>query len=147
MKATEGHIGRVFVLRLEDGDVVPDCIERFAAEKNISVGQVVLVGGIGSGQVVVGPEDSVTMPPHPTLLPINGAHEVVGVGIIAPDKDGRPVLHIHASLGRADKALTGCLRPGVTTWLVGEAIIYEILGAKAARLPDKKSGFDLMEMI
>ena len=146
MKATEGHIGRVFVLRLDDGDVVPDCIERFAAEKAISVGQVVLVGGIGGGQVVVGPEDSKEMPPRPVLLPVEGAHEVVGVGIIAPDKDGRPVLHIHASLGRSDKALTGCLRPGVTTWLVGEAVIYEILGAKAARLPDQKSGFDLMDL-
>jgi predicted DNA-binding protein with PD1-like motif len=145
MKASEGHIGRVFVLRLEDGDVVPGCIERFAAEKNISVGQVVLVGGIGGGKIVVGPKDSVTMPPEPVLLPVDGAHEVVGVGIIAPDKDGRPVLHIHASLGRSKEALTGCLRPGVTTWLVGEAIIYEILGAKAARLPDPKSGFDLME--
>jgi predicted DNA-binding protein with PD1-like motif len=146
MKASEGHIGRVFVLRLEDGDVVPDCIERFAAEKNISVGQVVLVGGIGGGKIVVGPKDSVTMPPEPVLLPVEGAHEVVGVGTIAPDKDGRPVLHIHASLGRSKEVLTGCLRPGVTTWLVGEAIIYEILGAKAARLPDPKSGFDLMEM-
>ena len=35
MKASEGKIGRVFVVRLEDGDVVPDCIERFAAEKSI----------------------------------------------------------------------------------------------------------------
>jgi predicted DNA-binding protein with PD1-like motif len=147
MKASEGRIGRVFVLRLEDGDVVPDCIERFAAEKAISVGQVILVGGIGGGKVVVGPEDSEEMPPNPVLLPINGAHEVVGVGIIAPDKSGRPVLHIHASLGRADKAITGCLRPGVATWLVAEAVIFEILGAKAARLPDSKSGFDLMEMV
>jgi predicted DNA-binding protein with PD1-like motif len=147
MKASEGHIGRVFVLRLEDGDVVPDCIEGFAAEKNILVGQVVLVGGIGGGKIVAGPRDSKTMPPEPVLLPVDGAHEVVGVGIIAPDKNGKPTLHIHASLGRGAKALTGCLRPGVTTWLVGEAIIYEILGAKAARLPDKKSGFDLMEMV
>jgi predicted DNA-binding protein with PD1-like motif len=147
MNATEGNIGRVFVLRLEDGDVVPDCIERFAQEKGISVGQVVLVGGIGGGQIVVGPKDSVEMPPQPVLLPVDGAHEVVGVGIIAPDKDGQPTLHIHASLGRASKTLTGCLRPGVTTWLVGEAIIYEILGAKATRLPDKESGFDLMEMV
>ena len=146
MKATEGHIGRVFVLRLEDGDVIPDCIERFAAEKKISIGQVILVGGIGSGKIVVGPKDSAEMPPQPVLLPVSGAHEVVGVGIIAPDKDNKPVLHIHASLGRFNKALTGCLRPGVATWLVAEAVIYEILGAKAARLPDKKSGFDLMEM-
>jgi len=146
MKATEGHIGRTFVLRLEDGDVVPDCIERFAAEKGISVGQVVLVGGIGGGRVVSGPKDSREMPPQPVLIPVNEAHEVVGIGIIAPDKNGKPNLHIHASLGRSDKAITGCLRYGVTTWLVAEAIIYEILGAKAARLPDKKSGFDLMEI-
>lgn len=146
MKASEGHIGRVFVLRLEDGDIVPDCIERFAAEKGISVGQAILVGGIGEGQVVVGPRDSAEMPPQPVLHPVDGAHEVVGVGVIAPDKEGKPVLHIHASLGRSGKAFTGCLRPGVKTWLVGEAIIFEILGAKAARLPDKASGFDLMEV-
>jgi len=146
MKASEGRMGRVFVMRLEDGDVLPDCIERFAAEKKISVGQVILVGGIGGGEVVVGPRDSEEMPPEPMLLPVDGAHEVAGVGIVAPDKDGKPVLHIHAALGRSGQTLTGCLRPGVKTWLVGEAIIYEILGAKAARLPDKESGFDLMEV-
>ena len=146
MKASEGKIGRVFVLRLEDGDMVPECIERFAGEKGIKVAHVILIGGIGGGKVVVGPRKSNEMPPDPVLLPIEGAHEVAGVGIIAPDKDGKPVLHIHASLGRGAKVLTGCLRPGVKTWLVGEAIIYEITGAKVKRLPDKKSGFDLMEM-
>jgi predicted DNA-binding protein with PD1-like motif len=145
MKASQGKIGRVFVVRLEDGDVVPACLERFAAEKGITVGQVILIGGIGSGQVVVGPRDSAEMPPEPMLLPVDAAREVVGVGIIAPDKSGKPNLHIHAALGRSGQTLTGCLRPGVKTWVVGEAIIYEILGAKAARLPDKASGFDLLE--
>jgi hypothetical protein len=41
--------------------------------------------------------------------------------------------------------MTGCLRPGVTTWLVGEVILYEILGAKAARVKDRDSGFALLE--
>jgi predicted DNA-binding protein with PD1-like motif len=146
MKASEGKIGRVFVLKLEDGDTVPECIERFAAEKGIKTGHVVLIGGIGGGRVVVGPKESDIMPPEPVLLPVEGAHEVEGVGIIAPDREGKPVLHIHASLGRGGKTLTGCLRPGVKTWLTGEAIIYEITGVKAQRLPDKKSGFELMEM-
>lgn len=146
MKASEGKIGRVFILRLEDGDVVPTCIEKFAAEKKIRHGHAVLIGGIGGGQVVSGPRFTDIMPPDPVLLPVDGAHEVVGIGIIAPDKDGKPVLHIHAALGRAGHTLTGCLRPGVTTWLVGEAIIYEITGATARRLPDKASGFELMEM-
>ena len=54
MKACEGQMGRVFVVRLEDGDIVPGCIERFAEEKGISVGHAILVGGIGDGEVVVG---------------------------------------------------------------------------------------------
>ena len=146
MKASEGKIGRIFVVRLEDGDVVPECLEKFAAEKSIKVGHVILIGGIGGGEVVVGPRKSEEMPPDPMLLPVDGAHEVVGLGIIAPDKAGRPVLHIHASLGRSGQTLTGCLRPGVKTWLVGEAIIYEIVGADARRILDKESGFGLLEV-
>ena len=117
MKAAQGRIGRVFVIRLEDGDLVPECIERFAAENGVSVGHAVLVGGIRRGQVVVGPRDSDAMPPEPMLLPIDDTHEVVGVGVLAPNEDGEPVLHIHAALGRSRETLTGCLRHGVSTWL------------------------------
>ncbi|MFC1947359.1 PPC domain-containing DNA-binding protein [Chloroflexota bacterium] len=146
MKVSEGRIGRVFVIRLEDGDVVPECIEKFAADKGISVGQVVLVGGIGGGEVVVGPRRSDEMPPEPVLLPVDGAHEVAGVGVLAPDEEGKPVLHIHGALGRSGKTLTGCLRPGVTTWLVAEAVIYEILDVRATRVYDSVSEFKLLEV-
>ena len=146
MKAGEGQIGRVFVIRLEDGDIVPECIERFAAEKGISTGQAILVGGVGGGEVVVGPRRSEESPPQPMTLPVDGAHEVVGVGVIAPGEEGRPVLHMHAALGRAGQTMTGCLRPGVKTWLVGEVIIYEITGVTAARTRDEKSGFTLLDL-
>ena len=145
MKACEGRIGRVFVIRLEDGDVVPECIERFAEEKGVSVGQAILVGGVGSGDVVVGPRSSKAMPPEPMLLPIDGTHEVVGVGVLAPGEADKPTLHIHASLGRAGRTVTGCLRQGVTTWLVGEVILYEIIDANVVRVQDKQSGFELLE--
>ena len=145
MKVSEGRIGRVFVIRLEDGDVVPQCIERFAREQGVSVAQVIMVGGIGGGQVVVGPRRSDRMPPEPMLLPVDGAHEVVGVGVLAPGEEGRPVLHIHGALGRSGATLTGCLRPGVTTWLVGEVILCEILGTTARRIKDEASGFALLE--
>jgi len=145
MKACEGQLGRVFVIRLEDHDVIPACIETFAEEKRISVGQVLMIGGVGNGQVVVGPRDSDKMPPEPMLLPVDGAHEVVGVGIITPDEKGKPVLHIHAALGRAGQTITGCLRPGVNTWIVGEVIICEIVGTNAARVLDKDTGFELLQ--
>ena len=144
MKACEGHIGRVFVIRLEDGDVVPECIEQFAEDNGVTVGQAILVGGIGEGEVVVGPRRSEETPPDPMLLPIDGAHEVVAVGVLAPGGDGKPVLHIHGALGRSGKTTTGCLRQGVTTWLVGEVILYEILGTSAARVNDTDSGFELL---
>ena len=146
MKGTEGKIGRIFILRLEDGDKLPDCIEQFAFNNGVSCGHVVFVGGISKGKIVAGPHSSDQMPPEPVLLPINEAHEVLGVGLLAPGEDGRTVLHMHASLGRAKKSLTGCIRPGIYTWLVGEALIYEITGTKAIRSKDRKSGFVLLEI-
>jgi predicted DNA-binding protein with PD1-like motif len=128
----------------EGGDRIPGCIEAFALDKNIRMAGVTLIGGIGAGQIVAGPRDSEAMPPEPMLVPLDGAHEVVGIGLIAPDKDGVPGLHMHASLGRSGQSKTGCLRPGVDTWTVGEAVIYEILGADGARLPDEITGFDLL---
>jgi hypothetical protein len=71
MKACEGQIGRVFVIRIEDGDVVPGCIERFAQENGVFVGRAILVGGIGAGDVVVGPRRSEERPPAPMLLPVS----------------------------------------------------------------------------
>ncbi|MDY6837541.1 MAG: PPC domain-containing DNA-binding protein [Thermodesulfobacteriota bacterium] len=145
MKASEGRMGRVFVIRLEDGDAIPLCIEDFAKVHGVSMGHVVLLGGVGGGQVVVGPRLSNERPPDPMLLPVDGAHEVLGVGLLAPGQDGKSVLHIHACLGRSGQTMTGCLRPGVSTWLVGEVILYEILEARATRLKDKESGLALLE--
>ncbi|NQU21656.1 MAG: DNA-binding protein [Candidatus Nealsonbacteria bacterium] len=144
MIASEGQIGRVFVIRLEEGDVVPDCIEQFAAENDVAVGQVILMGGIGGGEVVVGPRISEQRPPDPMLLPVDGAHETVAVGVLAPTEDGRPVLHIHGAMGRSGNTLTGCLRGGVTTWVVGEVILSEILGSGAKRLKEPDTGFVLL---
>lgn len=145
MKACVGKIGRIFILRLEDGDKIPTCIEQFADQNGIRLGHVILIGGIGSGQVVVGPRDGAKKPLDPMLLPVDGAHEVSAIGIIAPGEDGKAGLHIHGSLGRGGHTMTGCLRPGVTTWLVGEVVIYEILEAKAERIKDKDTGFALLE--
>ena len=145
MKHCEGKVGRVFIIRLEDGDKLPDCLEQFAAEHNVAHDQVVLVSGIGEGQIVVAPRKSDERPSEPMLLPLDGAHETAGVGVIAPGPDGKPMLHIHAALGRSGKTMTGCLRPGVKTWVVGEAILYEILGVRAARLKDPETGFALLQ--
>jgi predicted DNA-binding protein with PD1-like motif len=134
------------MLRLDTGDVVPECIERFAEENRLSVGYVIFIGGIGGGNIVVGPRRSNEKPPQKMMLPINDAHEVLGVGIIAPGEDGKPILHIHAALGRSGNTISGCLQPGVATWLVGEVIVHEILGMNVARIRDEESGFLLLNV-
>ncbi len=146
MNYTQGHPGRIFIVRLEDGDIIPECLEQFAADHKIRCAQVVLLGSLADGHIVVGPEDSVTMPPVPLTLPVNDACETAGVGLIAPDEEGNPVLHLHAALGRAGHTITGCTRPGLKTWLVGEVIIWEILDSEAIRKKDSTSGFTLLEI-
>jgi len=146
MKGTQGNIGRVFVVRLEDGDRLPDCIEQFACDNGIITGQVFFIGGIGKGQIIVGPEKTQEMPPLPVELPVNEAHEVLGIGLLAPGEDNKTSLHMHAAFGRGDKVVAGCIRPGIDTWLVGEVIIYEILNTSVKRVKDDRSGFHLLDV-
>lgn len=145
MKASEGKIGRVFVVRLETGDEVPACIETFAAEKDIAVAGVTFLGSVGRGRVVVGSSGSDRTPSDPLVLPFEGAHEVAALGVIAPGNDGKPQLHMHGALGRESATKTGCLRKGVEVRLLGEVIVQEILGTGAARVWDEKTRHELLE--
>lgn len=147
MKWTEGKIGRVFVLRLEDKDDILSTIEKFAEEQKIRIGHVVMIGCIGEGNIITGPYDGNANPPEPIKLPLDGVHETVATGIIAPTNNGKPLLHLHGALGRAGKTTTGCLREGVSTWVVGEVIIYEINDVDdVQRLYDKETGFTLLNV-
>ncbi len=145
MKAAEGSMGRVFIVRLDEGDVIPDCLEEFSAQKGIKAGLVTIIGGIGEGNIVTGPRCSEDMPPDPIITPVEEPHEVVGSGVIALNEKGQPRLHLHGSLGRSGKTSAGCFRPGLKTWLVGEVIICEIFGLESKRVFDQKSGFSLLE--
>jgi len=146
MQIAEGRVGRVFLLRLEGGDAIPGCLDDFAREKGIMIGNVFLIGGAIGGAVVSGPRDSVMLPPEPMQLPLDGAHEIIGVGFIAPDSNGFPRVHMHAALGRAGHTKTGCVRLGITTWHVGEVVIYEILDVVASRMTDAATGFELLQV-
>ena len=72
MIAAEGSVGRVFTLRLEDGDRVPECIEGFAAARGVSRGVCWLVGAVGSGTLVVGPENGEARPVVPAKHVLEG---------------------------------------------------------------------------
>ncbi len=124
--------------------IIPTYNEKENIESIISA--LFATGLIANVLVVVGPRISEQMPPDAMLLPIDGAHEVVGVGVLAPGENGKTGMHMHAAMGRSGKTTTGCIRPGVKTWLVAEAIVYEITGIDAKRVLDKKSGFALLQV-
>ncbi len=146
MKYSQGKVGRVFVMKMEDKDKLPESLEKFAQEKSIWRGICILVGGIGNGKIVVGPENNESTPIIPLMFALQGVHEVAGIGTIFPDENGQPRLHMHAALGREGKTRTGCIRPGIEVWKIAEIVILEILGNTAQRKKDKKVGFAVLEM-
>ena len=147
MQFTEAKLGRVFVLRLHDGDRLPDVLESFAAKKNISSGLCFFLGGAKeNSRVVVGPKDCYNLPPEPMVTLLEGVHEACGVGTIFADEKGKPKLHMHTSFGRSESTVTGCIRLGVEVWQIGEVVVLELTGAIAHRARDKKTGFELLEI-
>jgi predicted DNA-binding protein with PD1-like motif len=146
MKYSSAQLGRVLVVRLEDGDVVHECIEEAARAEGIARAAVILVGGVSGGsRVVVGPEDGAARPVVPMERVLHDVHEAAGAGTIFPDEQGRPVLHLHAAFGRDDRVTAGCIRSGVSVWVVAEAIVIELLGNEATRRVDPATGFGLLD--
>jgi uncharacterized protein len=144
VKAQEGKTGRVFVLKLENGDIIPDCIEKFATEKCVRSALCILIGAIGAGRLVVGPERDDLRPVQPMFYALEGVHEIAAVGSIFPAEGGTSRLHMHGALGRGTVARTGCVRPGLEVWELGEAIIMEIVGIDMVRKSDPGTGFEVL---
>ncbi len=146
MKYSEGNIGRVFVIRLEDGDRLPQSLETLATEKDVKRGICLLVGGVkGGGTIVSGPRQAETVPIETINKILDGIHETVAVGAIFPDEKGIPKLHMHAALGRDQETITGCIRLGIETWKVGEVVLLEIINNNAQRKKEATTGFELLE--
>jgi predicted DNA-binding protein with PD1-like motif len=147
LKYTEAKMGRVFVLRLNDGDHIPEVLEGFAEQKHLSSAVCFLVGGIKEqGRVVVGPKDGYVLPVDPVVTQLSGVSEVVGVGTIFMNEEGKPKLHMHASFGRGEKVVTGCVRLGINVWKIGEVIVIELADAATRRIVDEKTGFEFLEV-
>ncbi len=147
MQYAEGKLGRIFVIRLHDGDHLPDVLESFAVHKNLSSALCFFVGGVREkGRIVVGPSDGNSPTINPIVKLLSGVHEVCGIGTIFADEKGKPELHMHASFGRGDDVITGCIRMGIDIWKVGEIILLEITDTNAHRKKDRATGFELLEI-
>lgn len=145
MKYSEAKMGRVFIIRLTDGEILHETIENFARARGIKAAAVLAVGGAAGGsRLVVGPKDGDARPVNPLERALSGVHEIAGVGTIFPDEAGNPILHMHAACGRQGSTVTGCVRAGVETWQILEVILIELSGSSAVRRLDPPTGFKLL---
>jgi predicted DNA-binding protein with PD1-like motif len=145
MQYSSARQGRIFVVRLEDGDVVHECLERLARTERIRAASITILGGLDrDSRLIVGPEDGRASPVVPMTQLMSNVHEVAGVGTLFPDERGNPVAHVHIACGRGTESVTGCVRAGVRVWQVMEAVVQELLDTAAARRPDPATGFELL---
>ena len=146
MKFSTAKYGRVFILRLENGEIVHETIERFAREQSIGAATAIVIGGADKGsRLVAGPEDPDARPIRPLEHVLDNPHEVAGAGTIFPNEKGEPVLHMHMMCGRGGATATGCVRRGVVVWKVLEVVLLELTDSTARRVFAPEMGFEMME--
>lgn len=146
MKYSEAKQGRVFVIRLEDGDIVHEEIEKFAHEMSVKAAALIIIGGAEAGsKLVVGPEHGRKEPINPMEHILDNVHEIAGTGTIFPIENGKPVLHMHMACGRGASTVTGCVRKGVQVWHIMEIILFELIDTPAIRAYESTTGFELLQ--
>jgi len=136
MRGVELVTGRVFVLRLEEGEILHEAIESFCTEHGIAGAAVSMTGAVAPGSIMVsGPATPVGDRIEPLLITLDEPCELTGSGTVFPDDNGKPTVHIHGSVGKKGFSATGDLRPRMVVWLVMEVTITELRGS----LPKRKA--------
>lgn len=144
MKYTQGTIGRVFLVKFENNDILIPNLSGLAKKEKIKAATLIFIGALRSGDLVTGPKKPV-IPPQPNKMGFKDGWEVMGIGTLFTNSKG-PQIHIHASMGKKNKVLTGCVRGNSKVFLVIEAVVLELKGVKASKDIDPKTGLNLLEI-
>lgn len=144
MKYTKGSVGRVFLLKFEDNDILIDKLGVFAKKERIKAATMIFIGALRKGDLVTGPRRPV-IPPQPNKVVFKDGWEVMGIGTIFMNSKG-PQIHIHSSMGKKNKSLTGCVRGKSRVFLVIEAVVFELKGVKAGKDIDLSTGLNLLNI-
>ncbi len=145
MRYAKGSIGRIFLLKFEDDDIVIKTVNDFAKKERVKAGVMVFLGALKKGDLVTGPKKPV-IPPEPNWVKFKDVWEVMGIGTIFANKTG-PQIHIHTAMGKKNKTLTGCVRKDSKVFLVLEAVCFELKGINAVKDIDPKTGLNLLKIL
>ena len=145
MEYTAGRIGRVFVLKFSDDDVLLRELDIFSRKEKLKAAVFVFLGAMKRGDLAAGPKKPV-IPPQPNWQSFRGGWEAMGVGTIFTNAAG-PQIHIHTAMGKKARTLTGCVRKSSNVFLVVEAVVFELKGVSATKSIDPKTGLNLLRIL
>lgn len=145
MKYTKGSIGRVFLIKFEDNDILIDKLSLLIKKERVKAAAMIFIGALRKGDLVTGPKKPV-IPPQPNKVAFKDGWEVMGIGTIFVNSAG-PQIHIHSSMGKKNKVLTGCVRGKSKVFLVIEAVVLELKGIKASKDIDPQTGLNLLKIL
>ncbi|MBP1909808.1 PPC domain-containing DNA-binding protein [Methanolobus bombayensis] len=141
MEYSQGNIGRVFTVRLDQGDDILKELEGLAVSEDIRSAMFMMLGAVKEANLVVGPKENI-VPPDPQWSRLRDVHELIGIGNIFREYGtGKPKIHLHSAAGRGESTKTGCLRESSEVFMVVEIFIMEISGISASRIFDPDRGF------
>ncbi|OQX06735.1 MAG: DNA-binding protein [Desulfobulbaceae bacterium A2] len=140
MDYRSGNLGRVFLLRLDDGDDLHACLRELIAREKIESGWFQVFGGLRRAEVVTGPREPVA-PPEPVWHTMDEAREILGLGSVYSEGD-EPRIHLHAAMGHHGDTLTACVRKDAQVYLVLEVLFYELTGFTVIRPWNPEWGFN-----
>ena len=145
MQYSEGRMGRVFIVKIEDGDNLLECIKQFAVKEEVNSAAVFMLGALRQADMVSGPKEPV-LPPDPIWKGFDDAREIIGIGTLFKDGDD-PNMHLHIGVGRDDVALVGCLRDNGKAYILVEVLIFEITGTDAVRSISPENGLKMLNFL
>lgn len=143
MKYKRVSIGRTFFLRFEHGEDLLDGIKRFVRKEKIRFATVAFLGAMRSGKLVAGPKD-LKLPARPSWFSFDDGREVLGFGTVLAEK-GSSHVHVHLTLGKKGKAVTGCIRDNAVVFITVEAVVTELLVTGISRKKDMSTGHVLLD--
>ncbi|MCX5711554.1 MAG: DUF296 domain-containing protein [Candidatus Omnitrophica bacterium] len=144
MKYTKGTIGRIFLIKFENNDILLEKLAEFVCKENIKAASLIFLGALRKGLLITGPKKPV-IPPQPNKVNFKDGWEVMGMGTVFTNKKG-PQIHIHGTMGKKLKTLTGCVRGNSRVFLVIEAVLMELKGIKAGKDIDPATGLNLLRI-
>jgi hypothetical protein len=145
MNYSVGKPGRIFIVRLEENEDLLASLGSLAEREKIRSAVILAIGNLKQGTLVCGARKQ-TLPVLPIRRKFDRNHEILGIGTLFR-MGGKPKVHLHTALGRGREVITGCLQEKSKVFLISELVVFELLGVRAIRERDDKTGFSLLKIL